>query len=81
MPLRIDQRELQGGSIGGVPYCAALGRGGRVVLYVAAYDSDGLLETPEDCKREAVRFNAAATAPKVKPRRKSRGGDIRRGLE
>jgi hypothetical protein len=56
MPHKVTLREAASVDIGGVPVTVAHARGKLAILFVAAYDSDGLLETKEDCVRAATRF-------------------------
>ncbi len=58
MPHRIELTEAQSVEIGGVPVAVGLARGCRVVLFVAADDGSGLIESADDCRRAASRYRA-----------------------
>lgn len=56
MPTRIDRREGDCLTVGGIPVAICMARGKKTVLIVGGYDGDGLLETEEDCKLKASRI-------------------------
>ena len=62
MPHRIELTEVQSVEIGGVPVAVGLARDKRAVLFVAAFDECGLLESAEDCKHAASRYQARLDA-------------------
>lgn len=66
MPARFDGREGEGITVMGVPVTVAMSRGKEWVLLVGTIDSDGLLETMDDCKAAARRL-----ASKIDNRRRS----------
>lgn len=49
MPQRVELTELSAGYVRGVPFAVAVARDKRLVAFVGVDDSDGLLETKEDC--------------------------------
>lgn len=63
MPARLDLRESETVEIGGVPVAVGLARGRKCVLYVATYDADGLIESPDDVKRAATRLLGSVLTP------------------